>query len=242
LVLCAIRCSAQQFQEPTSLYNGTENDRKQVLVDFGVDSDIASQYSDLNASMASEIGWFNLRGTHTQSVILFLPCQGSLAYIYLLQPSDKGLKVVDGAGGDCHYRDQISLEFAPLFEKNTDALLLHYDCVDHGTGLVTHDFEIFQIFGSKIKKRYETLEHQYVQGWPTPSFEEFHYFLPVPESNGIYSLEETRQKVLLDKSGAPKPETYRIARRLTRWSSVERRFISQPFRPISEPNPAAAVR
>jgi hypothetical protein len=224
----ALAVSAQSLKAPEWIY-GDNDARRNGLFALGFDQDTANSYADESQSMSTGIQWFPLNSGE-KSAIIFLPCGGRAGALVGLIREQKGHPVmVTDEGADCLYKDQVSVEVLPLLPHGQVVVLLHYDCVSHGTGYAEHHLEIFEVRGNSLIKRFDALEHLYAAAMGEGT-EEFRYFVPMHTAEGTWALEDTC--VVTDIKDGMTGSQRQVFRRSIRWSATANRFVVTSFRSV----------
>jgi len=202
------------------LNSGGHEERMQKLVSLGIERDEA----DL-AAYDDDFVWRKIRSESArEAAVLFLPCGAeSSASIHLVENRDGKWRVTDGAGFDCHYDDSVSFEVAALRTPNADDVLVHHNCVEHGTGFVQQNFSVFVVRSGRLKLVLDSKETVDDQG---STGEKYRLrlrskFVPVAASQHPGIIEETRCERFNGRLS--------IQRRLFNWDEAAFRFHPSRF-------------
>jgi hypothetical protein len=169
---------------------GDDDARRSGLLSLGFDQDTANSYADESPSMSTGIQWFPLRA-HDKGAVVFLPCGGrGSAFVGLIRVQKGRLTKVAGEGAGCLYKDQVSFEVLPLLPHGREVVLLHYDCLSHGSGYAEHHLEIYEVKGNSLVRRFDSLEHL-LSDAGAQGIEEFRYFVPMRIAEGSWAIEDT---------------------------------------------------
>jgi hypothetical protein len=210
---------AQQSQMEEYLNSGSNAERVQKLLTLGAERG--------SAELASfrELKWRGIRSDSPEEMaLLFAPCGGlDSSFLYLLKNTDHGWRVVDEVGFDCHYDDSVSFEAVPLRRSNTDDVIVHHDCVSHGTGYLEQHFKVFSIVSSKFKVVLDAKEIVKAIGWPGADELDQQSGFATMVATGARSgnIEETRR--------TSRKGHLTVEKRDFRWSQLRFRFIPSKF-------------
>lgn len=188
LLLMSLSAAAQRTQMGKWLNTGSHDERMQKLVSLGMKRDQA------DLATYDDFVWQRIRSESAREVaVLFLPC-GEMASIHLVENRNGRWHVTDSAGFDCHYDDSVSFEVAALRNPNADDVLVHHNCVEHGTGFVQQNFSVFVVRSGKLKLVLDSKESVDDQG---STGEKYRLrlrskFVPVAASPHPGIIEETR--------------------------------------------------
>jgi hypothetical protein len=215
---------ARQSQLEVDLNTGSHSERVQKLISLGATRQSAESAAD------GDLKWRKIRnGSPHEMSLLFSPC-GSLddSFLYLLNNTDRGWRVVDEVGFDCHYDDNVSFELISLRSPKVDDVLVHHECEGHGTGFPQQNFNVFAIVSSKFRIVLNTEEIVKVNDWPgATELEQESAFSTVPISgDGSGTIVETRN---VKKNGK-----LTVEKREFRWSQARFRFVPSRFVKINQ--------
>jgi hypothetical protein len=225
VLLTTLPVAAQPLPMGHWLNTGSHQERVQKLVSLGIEQDAA----DL-AAYDDEVVWRTIRAaSRHRFAVLFLPCGGLFtASLHVLEKGSNGWHVADSVGFDCHYDSSVSFETVALRNSNTDDVLVHHDCVEHGTGFVQQNFHVLAIRSGKLKVVLDAEEVTDDQGSSGEAyqFRQRSKFAPVLSTqSGSGIIEETRcEKVHGRRS---------IQKRQFSWNEHAFRFLPTKFAKLS---------
>jgi len=162
LLLPNLPAVAQQPDMKQWLNTGNDKERAEKLLSLGVGSEEAE------LAIGDKVEWRTIRGeANRRLAIMFAPCGGlDAAYLYLLQRTDQGWHVTDSSGFDCHYDENVSIETAQLRGPDADDVVVHHECVGHGTGYLEQHLNVFAVDSLRLKLILDTEEILKVSDWP----------------------------------------------------------------------------
>ena len=219
LLPMSLPAAAQKARMDKWLNSGSHEERMQKLVSLGIERDVAEL-----ASYDDDFVWRRIRTKSAQqAAVLFLPWGGMFsASIHLVENRNGKWHVTDSAGFDCHYDGSVSFEVAALRNPDAEDLLVHHNCVEHGTGFVQQNFSVFVVRSGKLKlvlDSKETVDDMGATGGYRLRLRS--KFVPVTAGEHPGIIEETRCE---RSNGRPS-----IQRRRFNWDEAAFRFHPSQF-------------
>lgn len=225
IVLFAGSVAVSQRSMQTLLNTGTGEQKVQRLVAMGVEPDAAEA---VGIPSEPQLQWLSLQSESGQQLaVLFIPCSGDLAFAYLMRQVGNQWKVADHDSFNCHYDDSVSLEVGTIANKQAQDVLVHHACVEHGTGFVQQNFQVFTIRSGKLKAVLDTEEIVDAADDALVRHQRS-TFVIVPSSEGRV-IEETRSTTL---NGRLTGE-----RRYFRWLASTGAYRASRFARVGVPSP-----
>ncbi len=224
----SISAAGQRTEIGKWLNSGSHEERVRKLASLGIERDKAEL-----AAYDDDFVWRRIRSESAQeAAVLFLPCGAMFsASIHLVENRNGKWHVTDSAGFDCHYDDSVSFEVAALRNPNADDVLVHHNCVEHGTGFVQQNFSVFAVRSGKLKLVLDSKESVDGQG---PPGEKYRLrlrskFVPVAASQHAGIIEETRCERFNGRLS--------IQRRQFNWDEAAFRFHPSQFVKVDDIDP-----
>jgi hypothetical protein len=203
----------------------------QRLASLGVPQEVAQTLVHPNGEIAAYLKWQTARsGLGQRFGLLFLPCHlnWDTAYLYALLHKQGAWHVTDHIEMDCHYDESVSFDASWIRDPDHDEVLVHHDCVSHGTGYLEQHFSVFTLSAGKLKDELESTEvlHSYPIAVDRPrDLDQNSTFTVVPiRGSRSRAIEETRSSTFNGK--------LTVQRRTFHWNPAKGKYVPSAFTPV----------